>query len=455
MGSNYCIIPEDDSNFKAKGTPAVVESLMALVVDTRPSSTFQLAEFLRTHPRLTPPDVKSSLSHPFFKSFPRTALHLLAYDGGEIAIDKVRLLVTKHQANVQSKLQVDDNEDEDKDVDDNEDEDEDVDDSLPRPSPLYVAVSQKNASMVRSLISLGHPVDDPKLDYAVPTPLHLAIKQGSLEMVEVLLAMGANPNATESINNHSCLKQTDSVEISTLLVAMGANVNARSSVGWTCLHFTPVRGSLALAQFLFANGGNPRMRDGDAKTTPAFVAFCGEEAKSFYMRAEKYWKVVGPVVRNLLDGEVDADEDVALLLPLGEREALDDDVSAARELLHELLPHMLTPEKRAETKARIYRAGEMYRQEASSRRIIYAAIFALKEAEPKLPENIVRFIIEEFLKAKNPHFDFDPRDTDWEQDDEDFKDWPIPDDANEENNFEGGIGPQHPPTLGVKRKSVY
>ncbi len=59
-----------------------------------------------------------------------------------------------------------------------------------------------------------------------------------------------------------------------------------------------------------------------------------------------------------------------------------------------------------------------------------------------IPEDVLRYEVIPFLKPKNPYFQFDARTDFWDSQTDDDYDcgWGVPEDASEENGFEGGIG---------------
>ena len=264
---SHSIIPKEEKLTGVVASTSPLTARFIAIVNDNDVSVAALHLFLVEHPNFDV-NVLVGDEHPFFKTFPRSALHLLAfqdessisYDG--VVLDKTRLLVRKHHAKVKTRLlipkagvaNINNEEDDDEDADD----DDICNQQDPRPTALYVAVDQNNCKFVRTLISLGHRADAPYLDFDIGTPLALAVDHKAESMVKILLSMGGNPTQVDHSNSYGLLWKNDDVGIAKCIISMGANVNARSSVAWTCMHFTPVRGNLEYAQLLVANGGNPR-----------------------------------------------------------------------------------------------------------------------------------------------------------------------------------------------------
>jgi hypothetical protein len=279
MGLAQSAIPK-----RLETAPAVAHTpIDRLFIEQCSSATGQeLRKWLSAHSSQINVNITCVDEHEYFMNHPRTVLHLLAYDGEPTAVEKVQLLVTEFGADVEHACAVKPILDED-DVHFDEDEG-----AL---TPLYVAVDRKHADMVRALVGLKANLNQ-KLDYSTASPLAFAVQRDDAEFAALLLACGSDPNVKDSCNYHTPLRNAVSVTISEMLLCAGADVNARTSMNWTNLNFTPVRGSYELAVFLVANGANPRARDSDMCKTPQYTTFLDDPVRLLYQQAEKYFKIL-------------------------------------------------------------------------------------------------------------------------------------------------------------------
>lgn len=355
--------------------------------------------------------------HDYFKNHPRTALHLLAFNGD---LEKARFLCLKG-ARLNPLLKVPDINAEDED-EDYEDEDEDEDDNS-MVTPFLVAIDKANLDVARCLAYFGADINR-RLDCHVASPLMFATQRDDLDSIRMLLAEGARVNVRNDVNSDSCLKTVESAEAATLLLAFGCNPLVRSSVNWTVLNFIPVSNStLEKAQVLVANGANPRARDSDTKKTPRFTAFLSDDIAHFYRKAEKYWKRL---------------EERRLGLPTTTHLS-NYDLAEIKSLEETLLEHRLTDSRILALKQEVSIHSLRHIRSVKAKKVVHAVIRVIGG----LPDDMSGFIAEfcgywdkrcwgdEFGFYHDSHMRWN------EEEEDDHDNWSIVSDACTENNFGG------------------
>ncbi|OCT49282.1 ankyrin [Cladophialophora carrionii] len=124
-------------------------------------------------------------------------------------------------------------------------------------TPLYLAVSYRQLSMVKLLLQYGRE----QLDYPGPkgfTPLHKAVEQGDEEMVTTLLQAGALVAATNSQGTtplHVAALR-GYLPIAKLLVLSGALVQVKDREGLCPLDSAATGGFTDMVAYFVENGGN-------------------------------------------------------------------------------------------------------------------------------------------------------------------------------------------------------
>lgn len=128
-------------------------------------------------------------------------------------------------------------------------------------SPLYSAVVDNNAQMVRYLLEKGA---DPNLDGYKDgwNALGFAASDGYDGIVKLLLDHGADIHrcATKAQTNALGLAvQDDRISTVRLLLERGADVNQLDPIGCTALYYAALKNHLEVAQFLLQKGANPEI----------------------------------------------------------------------------------------------------------------------------------------------------------------------------------------------------
>lgn len=124
---------------------------------------------------------------------------------------------------------------------------------------LHIAVINNSAAMVRFLLSVGVPVNQPSNDGLVPL-----LDATRPEIVEMLIAGGANVNyqrvghGTTSLMAASFRGEEENVRI---LLAHGANVNLRARGNRTALLYALQRGHETIARMLMDAGATVEVTD--------------------------------------------------------------------------------------------------------------------------------------------------------------------------------------------------
>jgi len=229
---------------------------------------------------------------------------------------------------------------------------------------------------------------------------------------------------------------------------MGADCNAFSSVGWSILDFAPFRGgqvvgdddALTLSKLFIANGANPRSRNADSKETPALFSPHPKKLRKFLGFAEKwikklklYWTEKAAREEKLLAELAETSSKRREKIPAPEREVL--------KLERELLPHLLTPERRRAIRNDIYRHGLRFEKMQPWLDAVYTAALSLKASCQSITGNeFPALVLVKVLEFSKPDIkDFDCRkDTVEDEDPSDVDVWGKPEDACSENGFLGG-----------------
>lgn len=111
----------------------------------------------------------------------------------------------------------------------------------------------------------------------LPLLVH-AVIEGQAGAAGVLLDMGADPNITVAMTNHTPLHYAAREEIpgmAGLLLQHGAKIEAVDAYGWTPLHMAADRGAYETLKELISAGANAlaRDRDGDTPRDKALAHF--------------------------------------------------------------------------------------------------------------------------------------------------------------------------------------
>ncbi|KIW65653.1 hypothetical protein PV04_07893 [Phialophora macrospora] len=154
-------------------------------------------------------------------------------------------------------------------------------------TPLYLAVSYRQLSVVKLLLQYGRE----QLDYPGPkgfTPLHKAVEQGDEEMVTTLLQAGALVATTNSQGTtplHIAALR-GYLPIVKLLVLAGAFVHVKDKEGMCPLDLAATGGFIDIVAYLVENGGSI-FHKGRELWTPLHRAARGGHAETVHFFLER------------------------------------------------------------------------------------------------------------------------------------------------------------------------
>lgn len=121
-------------------------------------------------------------------------------------------------------------------------------------TPLMMALSMKNSSMVRFLIDQGADVDCASQGI---TPLIMAMTTSQNAMVQLLVDKGASTNCTWRGYTPLLIAAKDGLtQIADILIKADADVNIRTPDGLTVLMIAATSGSTEIIENLLANGAD-------------------------------------------------------------------------------------------------------------------------------------------------------------------------------------------------------
>eukprot|EP01119_Soliformovum_irregulare_P022792 TRINITY_DN785_c0_g1_i1.p1 TRINITY_DN785_c0_g1~~TRINITY_DN785_c0_g1_i1.p1 ORF type:complete len:573 (+),score=172.57 TRINITY_DN785_c0_g1_i1:60-1778(+) len=120
-------------------------------------------------------------------------------------------------------------------------------------TPLWLAVTKKNLTIVSFLLQLGA---DPNIECRTTTPLYIACLHAETQIVEALLRYGANPNVLCTVReiapiHLACAKGT--LDVLDLLIKNGANTHVTSPKFGTSLHVTVTKNHQNVLKVLLNN----------------------------------------------------------------------------------------------------------------------------------------------------------------------------------------------------------
>ena len=132
--------------------------------------------------------------------------------------------------------------------------------------PLHSAAYSADVEAVRQLLAAGALPDlrDDKGYTALLWASFRAAVADQVPIIEALIAAGANPNATTSLGDSSCLMlavQSGCESAVAALIAGGAHVDLQAD-GVTPLMVAAHVGAVEIAEFLLQSGANPAVRAG-------------------------------------------------------------------------------------------------------------------------------------------------------------------------------------------------
>lgn len=162
------------------------------------------------------------------------------------------------------------------------------------PTLLHLAIADRNAALVRCLISKNADVNAED-DYGM-TPLHVAIAYRDIPNALLLLDKGANSVVNKLDTGgktplHWAVESGD-VELVKRLIKQGArNIGGKS--GTTPLHLAAERGDLSIVMELAPRTQNPHAHDASRKSPLNYAQARGEERENYrktieYLNLSRY-----------------------------------------------------------------------------------------------------------------------------------------------------------------------
>ncbi|KAK7973352.1 hypothetical protein PG988_007486 [Apiospora saccharicola] len=134
-------------------------------------------------------------------------------------------------------------------------------------TPLLIAISKGNLSIVELLLESGAAVNFPARRGLRRTPLQKACEYGHLEMVKLLLRQGADINAAPApVGGGTAIQmaaRSGSLRIVELLLDNGADIHQAPSPidGKTALEMAAERGRIGIIEFLWRQGDQSRFAE--------------------------------------------------------------------------------------------------------------------------------------------------------------------------------------------------
>ena len=164
-------------------------------------------------------------------------------------------------------------------------------------TPLHVAVANRNATLMRRLLTAGADVNA-RSGLLSRTPLHQAVCLHP-KIVQVLIENGANVHARDVHGNtplhlaghdepggNTEQSKANTDRIIAILLAKGGKINAKNRDGGTPLHKAAERGFVVCAKVLLARGANIAAKDKDGDT-PLHLAVRGGHTEVAKLLIEK------------------------------------------------------------------------------------------------------------------------------------------------------------------------
>lgn len=154
-------------------------------------------------------------------------------------------------------------------------------------TPLHLAIAQGNLPLTSYLVALltGAKMNLDIFNYIKQTPLHLAVITQQHAVIVMLVKGGANANLPDRFGRTAMHLAVESQDIGSLQALTHAtnprlDLEIRNFDGFTALHGSVIKGSIAMAQFLISIGANVNTPDGKSGMTALHHAV---ESKSIEM----------------------------------------------------------------------------------------------------------------------------------------------------------------------------